>query len=302
MVPSRERKMFRFAKLMFIIGLLAANCTFLLAQEPAQREPSSVENRLANTQWRLVSYGVSGSESPVVQGTNITLKFGVEGRAGGSGGCNSYGAEYLVRGDNVSFSKIFSTKRACLEQSANQQEQLYLAALESAKRFKLSNNSLTIFYADGQSALNFVKDSSSSPATARSEGQCSPVTVLTSFYNAVNAKEYERAYRYWETPPGSLDDFARGYVNTASVQLIVEPPMHISGAAGSLYADIPTMLVARQQDGGEQVFVGCYVTRKSNLHPADIPKEEVWRIYKASMSPVPANIPIPKLLARACRN
>ena len=294
--------MVRFAKLVLTVGLLAVNCNLLLAQEPAPGEASSGGNRLANTQWRLVSFGASGSESPVVQGTTITLKLGADGRAGGSGGCNSYGADYRVQGNSLSFSKIFSTKRACLEQSANRQEQLYLAALESAKQFALSDDRLTIFYQDGRSALNFVTDSPSSPAKPRSEDQCSPVTLLASFYNAVNAKEYERAYRYWETPPDSLDDFARGYANTASVQLIVQPPMQISGAAGSLYAEIPTMLVARQRDGGERIFVGCYVTRKSNLHPADIPKEEVWRIYKASMSVVSANVTIPKLLAEACRN
>lgn len=292
--------MTRLSKVVMTIGLLSANC-ILSAQEQPLREQSSVENRLAGTQWRLVSFGAPGAESPVVQGATIALKFGVDGRAGGSGGCNSYGAEYLVRGDEVSLSKVISTKRACLEQSLNQQEQLYLASLESAKRFKLSINSLTIFYNDGQGVLSFVKDSSSAPAVQRYEDQCSPVTVLASFYDAVNAKEYERAYRYWETPPGSLEAFARGYANTASVQLIVQPPIHISGAAGSLYADIPTILVTQERDGSERMFIGCYVTRKSNLHPADIPKEEVWRIYRASMSPVSANVAIPKMLAKACQ-
>jgi hypothetical protein len=174
--------------------------------------------------------------------------------------------------------------------------------LESASKFKLSDNRLTIFHGDGRGALNFVNDPPSKPAAQRYENLNSPVALLASFYDAVNAKEFERAYRYWETPPGTLQDFARGYAETASVRLIVEPPTRVEGAAGSLYAEVPAVLVARQRDGGERVFAGCYMTRRSNLRPSDIPKEEVWRIYKASMSSVEAGAAIPGLLAQACRN
>jgi heat shock protein HslJ len=289
-----------FSKLLPTIILLISTCNLLAAQTPASS--SSTENKLVNTQWRLTSFGATGADSPVIEGATITLKFGADGRAGGSGGCNSYGGNYRERGDNLSFSQITSTKRACLEPSANQQEQRYFTALESASKFKLSDNRLTIFHGDGRSTLNFVGDPSAKPAEQRYENLSSPVALLASFYNAVNAKEYERAFRYWETPPGSLEDFTRGYTEMASAQLIVEPPTHISGAAGSLYAEVPTVIVARQRDGSERIFVGCYVTRKSNLRPSDIPQEEVWRIYRASISPVAADATIPKLLAQVCRN
>ncbi len=75
----------------------------------------------------------------------------------------------------------------------------------------------------------------------------SPVALLASFYNAINTKDYDRAYGYWETPPGSLADFARGYRETLKVQLIVQPPTNIEGAAGSLYAEVPTVIVARNE-------------------------------------------------------
>ncbi|MBD0324863.1 MAG: META domain-containing protein [Pyrinomonadaceae bacterium] len=293
-----------FSKLLPAIILLISTCNLLAAQTTAsaQTESSSAESKLANTQWRLMSFGATGAESPVIEGTTITLKFGADGRAGGSGGCNSYGGGYRERGDNLSFNQIISTKRACLEQGANQQEQRYFTALESASKFKLSDNRLTLFHGDGQSALNFVNDQSSKSAEQRYENLNSPVELLASFYNAVNAKEYERAYRYWETLPGSFQDFARGYAETGSVRLIIEPPTRISSAAGSVYSEVPTVLAVRHRDGSERIFVGCYVTRKSNLRPSDVPKEEVWRIYRASMSPVAPDSAIPKLLAQACRN
>ncbi len=249
----------------------------------------------------LKSLGAVGGESPVVAGTTITLKFGDDGRAGGSSGCNSYGSDYKAMADKLSFGRIISTKRACTDERANQQEHRFFQALESAVRFELADGRLTIFYDGGRSELNFVNDSSSKPAE-QYENLDSPVALLASFYSAVNAKEYERSYRYWETPPGKLEDFARGAMRIRrAFQLIVEPPLRVEGAAGSLYAEVPTVIVARHRDGGERFFAGCYVMRKSNLSPTDVPKVEVWRIYKASMSPVAADASIPKLLAEACR-
>jgi heat shock protein HslJ len=200
-----------FSRLLRAIILLISTCSLLSAQTPAsaRAEATSAEGKLANTQWRLKSFGPTGAESPVIEGTTITLKFGADGRAGGSGGCNSYGGEYLERGDNLSFSRIISTKRACLDESANEQEQRYFAALGSASKFKLSHNRLTIFCGDGRSALNFVNDPSSKSAEQRYESLHSPLALLASFYNAVKAKESERASCYWETPPGNFEAFAR---------------------------------------------------------------------------------------------
>ena len=36
--------------------------------------------------------------------------------------------------------------------------------------------------------------------------------------------EYGRAYGYWEMPPSPYDQFVQAYADTASVQLIVQPP------------------------------------------------------------------------------
>jgi heat shock protein HslJ len=289
--------------LLLSIVLLISTGSHLAGQtpSPSQSESLSADSRLANSQWRLTSLSASGAESPVIEGMVITLKFGGDGRAGGSSGCNSYGGEYRESGDSVSFSKLISTKRACLDQNANRQEQQYFAALESARTFKLTDNRLTIFNAEGQGTLNFVNDFAAKPNEQRYESRTSPVDLLASFYSAVNTRDYERAYRYWETPPGTLQDFTRGYVETESVQLIVQPPTRVEGAAGSLYAAVPTVIVARHRDGVERVFAGCYTMRKSNLQPSDVPKEEVWRIYRAKISASPADTTIPKLLAEACR-
>ena len=180
------------------------------------------------------------------------------------------------------------------------QEGRYFEALGSASKFKLANDELTILYDEGRGALNFVETASPATAGQPYENLNSPVDTLASYFNAVNRREYRRAYGYWETPPGALQDFARGYAETASVQLIVEPPTVIEGAAGSLYVKIPAALVARQRDGSQRIFAGCYVARKANLRPPDIQKGDVWHIYRATMKPVSAGAAIPQLLAQPC--
>ena len=214
----------------------------------------------------------------------------------GSTGCNSYGGTYLLKGNTVSFARMISTRRACVEERANQQEQRYLSALESATRFRLSGNNLTIFFDNGKSELSFVGGSAQSPADQGSEPVNTPVALLTSYYAAINAKEYRKAYVLWENPATDFEQFARGFANTEQVRILVDPTRPIEGAAGSLYAEIPTIIVARQRGGSERVFGGCYVLRKSNVAPSG------WHISKANLTPAPSGQGVSRLLNQTCGN
>ena len=124
--------------------------------------------------------------------------------------------------------------------------------------------------------------------------QDTPTDLLASFYNAINRQEYQRAYGYWETPPSPYSQFVQGYADTASVQLIVQPPTFIDAGAGNLHAAIPTVLVATKRDGSTQRFGGCYTTHKVNIQP------DVWHLSQAQIAAVDASASIPTLLAQAC--
>lgn len=128
----------------------------------------------------------------------------------------------------------------------------------------------------------------------------SPIDLLASFYDAINRQDYQRAYAYWQNPPSDYTSFVQGYANTANVLLIVQPPATVGAAAGSSYGSIPTVLVAQQRDGSTQTFAGCYVTRKSNLRPPDIPQEDTWHLYSATIAQT--NGAIPALLAQGCQS
>lgn len=106
------------------------------------------------TPWSLVSFGAPGAETPLVEGSMITLML-AGGQAGGFGGCNSYGATYQVEGGNISINEINSTLMACANESVTEQEQRYLLALESASSYELEGKHLRITYDDGEGLLVF---------------------------------------------------------------------------------------------------------------------------------------------------
>jgi hypothetical protein len=86
------------------------------------------------------------------------------------------------------------------------------------------------------------------------------------------------AYGYWETSPGPYEQFAQGYADTASVQLIEQLPAFIDAGAGNAYSNIATVLIATTREGDQQTFVGCYTTHKVNIQP------DVWHLVRATVA------------------
>lgn len=286
----------RFSRYALVLVVLMLFCLTPVVQAQPGRKLATDQRVLTGTEWRLVSLGPSGAESEVITGTTVTLKFGEDGRASGSTGCNSYSGTYQVRGDNLTFGRLISTRRACLDQNANQQEQRFLSALESANRFRISDNRLTILSDRGRNVLNFVNNSAPEPQDGPRDGQNDPIATLAGYYEAINAKNYRRAYRYWQSPPQSFEQFARGFAETDRVRVLIDPSTQLEGAAGSAYAEISTIVVATTRSAGERVFAGCYVMRRSNV------QDNGWQIYRADLSTIPWNARVSRLLSQGCRN
>lgn len=100
---------------------------------------------LEDTAWILESYGEQGNLKAVLPDTEVTATFkSAEGQVAGSAGCNSYGGSYELSGNSLSIpGPLMSTMMTCGDQ-IDQQEQQYLAALQSAESFKIENGKLTI--------------------------------------------------------------------------------------------------------------------------------------------------------------
>jgi heat shock protein HslJ len=143
---------------------------------PATTPPG--ESPLVNTHWTLSSFGSADANNqltPVMEGSNITLQFETGNQAGGTGGCNSYGATYQMQGNEISFSEVISTLMACADQGVMDQEQRFFDALQNTGAFELNGDQLKIWYNDGQGVLNFVQSQAVTPtATATTAPESTP--------------------------------------------------------------------------------------------------------------------------------
>lgn len=126
--------------------------------------------------------------------------------------------------------------------------------------------------------------------------------TLKSYYNAINRKEYERAYGYFdkgaEVQP--YPQFATGYADTTSVALALNPNFEEGAGAGNIYAAIQVALTATHKDGSKHLFSGCYIMHRVNIGISEDPNDELWHISSAKLMEVPVNSSIDTLLAQEC--
>lgn len=132
-----------------------------------------------------------------------------------------------------------------------------------------------------------------------------PAETLQQYYAAIGSHSLARAYTFWggngSNSGQRYADFARGFANTAQVQLFLGQPSS-DAAAGSLYSSIPAVIEAAQADGSQQTFCGSYTLRRLNVPPFD---QLGWRIERAEIAPHAA-IPggeaaAQQLLASGCK-
>jgi heat shock protein HslJ len=268
---------------------------------PTEPSPVPTEgNLLSNTAWTLVSITRAGAETPALASTSVTLKFDGQGGASGFGGCNSYGSKYVEGNNTVQFKEVISTLMACADAAVNQQEQAYLQVLQNAAKFSLSAGQLVISSQDDQRAAKFAKGITIQPTQTQAEPSAAPIVptapqaaptqaatvppsvvgpaaipylddrstptgLIESYFNAVNRKEYLRAYSYWRDPTaagGSFTKFEAGYQDTASVALTLGT---IGGdvGAGQIFYSVPALLKVVKTDGKTATYTACYVLHLS---------------------------------------
>jgi hypothetical protein len=139
------------------------------------------------------------------------------------------------------------------------------------------------------------------PLTA---GWTSPVTLVHSFYNAINRQEYQRAYSYWETPgrpngvTADFGEFVRGYATTTSVAVTTGAVMSDAGAGNIFYA-VPVALSAEQAGGSTRKFYGCYLLHQVNVNIGNTAPPYPIALRSARIFAAPANAGTATLLDQA---
>ncbi len=117
------------------------------------------------------------------------------------------------------------------------------------------------------------------------DDRSSAATLIHSFYNAVNRKEFARAWDYYgeQKPAADLDTFAKGYEDTTQVNVLTGR-LSSEGAAGSTIYYLPVAIVAFAEDGSDKVFNGCYTLRLANPAIQGSPFQPL-HIEKGSLKP-----------------
>ncbi len=129
--------------------------------EPSQATgtaPANSANALAGSQWQLTAINGSTLVNASSQPKPITLNFGTDSQVSGWGGCNSYGGGYQVQNDTLTFDSLIHTEMACTDAAVMQQENQYFQTLQSASKFNLAPEQLTII-GQGQDTLVFTSAS-----------------------------------------------------------------------------------------------------------------------------------------------
>jgi hypothetical protein len=129
-------------------------------------------------------------------------------------------------------------------------------------------------------------------------------SVIGSLFNAINRKEYVRAYSYWRPGPQAhlppYPEFEQGYQDTASVDLTIGTVSGDAGA-GQLYFSVPAKLVSHHTDGTVQTFVGCYVLHLANPAIQGVPPFQPLAIESASVEVVASAAAANARLATICQ-
>lgn len=113
---------------------------------------------LVGTDWVVTGYN-NGREAvvSVLAGTELTASFAT-GTVSGSAGCNRYRATFEVDGDRIGIGPAAATRRLCAEPNGvMEQESHFLAALETAAKYRLEGNRLELRTDDGALAVGLVR-------------------------------------------------------------------------------------------------------------------------------------------------
>jgi hypothetical protein len=110
-------------------------------------------------------------------------------------------------------------------------------------------------------------------------------SLVRAYFAAIGRREYARAYTYWDSLGKASQQtylqFAEGFATTDRVSVDLGEP-RAGGAAGSIYAEVPVVVVATENDRTTRTLCGTYTLRRANVPPFG---QLGWRIEQANVAP-----------------
>lgn len=123
------------------------------------------------------------------------------------------------------------------------------------------------------------------------DDRSTPQKLLESYYNAVNRKEYARAYGYYaqDTQEADFSKYAKGYEGTQSVTIKLGSTQPDPGA-GQIYWTLPVAVESKLDDGKTQVYTGCYTISMTNPAMQEVPPFKPMSIRTGTLSKSPKSL------------
>lgn len=103
---------------------------------------------LAGTRWVVTSIDGQAPSGPA-----LTADFSNDGRVSGDAGCNSFSGPFIQDGRKVQFGELLSTRRACVDEARQRQENRLLKILQGPTTLQLSRSRLTVRGKEGSVVL-----------------------------------------------------------------------------------------------------------------------------------------------------
>jgi heat shock protein HslJ len=94
-----------------------------------------------NRAWKLVSLG--DQPAPAVNAPELRLDT-AQKQAVGMGGCNRLTGHYELNGDSLRVGPLASTRRTCLDAATNRFESAFLKALDDARTWRITGDTLVL--------------------------------------------------------------------------------------------------------------------------------------------------------------
>ena len=118
-----------------------------------RRAPAREGEPLENTYWKLTRLGGNAvSGTPGQREPHLIINSETH-RARGYGGCNGFGGEYRLEGDNIRLGPLAATQMACVQGMQN--EQSFLQALDRVRRWRIDGTRLELLDQSGDAVAQF---------------------------------------------------------------------------------------------------------------------------------------------------
>ncbi len=115
--------------------------------------PPASAMSVKDVMWRAEAIGGSG----IVDGAEVTMMLGNDGKIGGRSGCNGYSANYQMTGDAIKIlSPIIGTRMGCAP-ALMYQERAYLKLVESAVSVAAQTDGALIMTSADGNTVRFVR-------------------------------------------------------------------------------------------------------------------------------------------------